>query len=229
MKNNPPKKIFIDCGANLGQGLLQFNQSHPSRRSRWEGGILGNPNWLIYSFEANPFCSLKFLEGHDTSNVLFQHKAVWTKDEDMTLLGTSHRGAAEAAAGRGHPHRHVFHNVRLNLDEFYKGSSKEARAARANLLKSEGPVATRAFDFGLFLKNLITEHPDSPIYIKLDIEGAEYPVLEHLLKNHSCLLSNIDSMWIEFHAHLVANKTKDDNRILVNALNKYISNVYEWH
>ena len=226
---SPPKKIFIDCGANLGQGLLLFDQTDAGLRNRgWEGGILGNPNWVIYSFEANPFCSLKFLEGHDTSNVLFQHKAVWTKDEEITLQGTSRLAASLAAAGRGHPHRHVFQNVRLDLDELYRCSSKEARLATANVLKSEGPVVTRAFDCGLFLKNLITEHPDSPIYIKLDIEGAEYPVLEHLLKNHSCLLSNIDSMWIEFHEHIVANKSKGDNRILVNSLNKYISNVYQW-
>ena len=125
LNKNPPKKIFIDCGANRGQGLLVFDQTDAGLRNcGWEGGILGDPNWVIYSFEANPFCSLTFLDGHNTSNVTFENKAVWIKDEELTLQGTSRFSAAEAAEGRGHSARHVLASVRLDLGEFYKGPSK---------------------------------------------------------------------------------------------------------
>lgn len=67
------RKIFLDCGYHLGEGLIEFTNAL---------GI--NNEWEVYSFEANPYC--------DINNKIAQHpfkvnaisKAVWI--ENGTIL-----------------------------------------------------------------------------------------------------------------------------------------------
>lgn len=52
-----------------------------------------------------------------------------------------------------------------------------------------------AIDFGRWLQR--TYSHDDVIYVKLDIEGAEYPVLEHML--HDGTMAMVDRLYVEFH------------------------------
>ena len=56
-------------------------------------------------------------------------------------------------------------------------------------------VKVHAVDFGAWLKK--TYRKEDVVYVKLDIEGAEYPVLEQMLKDGSMRL--VDKLFVEFH------------------------------
>lgn len=68
------KKIFLDCGYHLGEGLNEFTN------------ILGiDKSWDVYAFEANPHCDIK--------NKIIQHpfeikafnKAVWVENSFISF------------------------------------------------------------------------------------------------------------------------------------------------
>lgn len=65
----------------------------------------------------------------------------------------------------------------------------------------------RAIDFGQWLKR--TYRKEDVIYVKFDIEGAEYPVIEQMLADNTIDL--IDRFYIEFHGvqQATAAGTKD--------------------
>jgi FkbM family methyltransferase len=56
-------------------------------------------------------------------------------------------------------------------------------------------VKVRAIDFGQWLKR--TFKKEDVVYVKFDIEGAEYPVIEQML--HDGTVEWIDRFYIEFH------------------------------
>lgn len=56
-------------------------------------------------------------------------------------------------------------------------------------------VKVRAIDFGHWLEK--TYRREDVVYVKFDIEGAEYPVIEQMLRDGT--VSMIDRFYIEFH------------------------------
>jgi FkbM family methyltransferase len=56
-------------------------------------------------------------------------------------------------------------------------------------------VRVKAIDFGRWLERNYTKR--DVVYVKFDIEGAEYPVLEKMLKDGTMTL--VDRLYIEFH------------------------------
>jgi hypothetical protein len=56
--------------------------------------------------------------------------------------------------------------------------------------------------------------------MKLDVEGAEYPVLEKMVADGSIEL--IDELLVEFHWHMNESITKDRHDRLVNELRKHV-------
>ena len=56
-------------------------------------------------------------------------------------------------------------------------------------------VKVKAIDFGRWLQR--NYRREDVVYVKLDIVGAEYPVLEHML--HDGTLTMVDRLYVEFH------------------------------
>ncbi len=56
-------------------------------------------------------------------------------------------------------------------------------------------VRVDAIDFGAWLAR--TVRLEDVVYVKLDIEGAEYPVVEHMLRDGTMKL--VDRLYLEFH------------------------------
>ena len=190
-----PEKIFIDCGANRGQGLLHFDEQL--------GGILGNPLWKVYSFEPNPFCSLTFIKdakGTDSfDNLTFEHKAVWTHSGEIPLYGV------DANYKDSDPHKYseaAFLGIETEHGkEFweYNGGHPELAQDIEGYSPPGTPMKAQALDFPKFLTSLRNTLPAASVYIKMDIEHSEYPVLDALLAQPSSL-SMVKKMWIEFHS-----------------------------
>ncbi len=75
----------------------------------------------------------------------------------------------------------------------------------------DNPVTVETIDFSAWLLCLIAAH----VVVKMNIEGAEYAVLERLI--HDGTLERIDALHVSFHTEKVG-RTDADNQLLRDAL-----------
>jgi hypothetical protein len=151
------KNVFIDCGTNLGQGLLEFHMML---------NILNSPEWEIHSFEANPDIDLNFPV---VDNLSYHKKAVWVKETTIGFmmarrgqpyddpLGWGNSSAAGELTRLGN---------HLQIDEIDNPNITEAL---------EKVVQVPAINFSEYLKTFQTSEYGR-IVVKMDVEGAEYKI-----------------------------------------------------
>jgi FkbM family methyltransferase len=80
---------------------------------------------------------------------------------------------------------------------------------------SKTPIKVESVDFGQWLKKNFSK--DDVIFVKLDIEGAEYDVLDKMLKDES--ITYVDRLYVEFHNEKVGVPEERD-RELISAIKK---------
>lgn len=81
--------------------------------------------------------------------------------------------------------------------------------------KSLGKIHVASVDFGDWLKENFTT--DDTIYVKLDIEGAEYAVLDKMF--HDRTIRYVDQFFLEFHSTLMDGITEAKDRELLKKIN----------
>ena len=69
-------------------------------------------------------------------------------------------------------------------------------------------------------------HVDSNIICKMDIEGAEFQVLRHMIKEGT--ISLIKEIYIEFHKRYVPIESAETEMELVNTISNLGVKVYTW-
>lgn len=149
---SPPRYVFIDGGANVGQTILSFEKSK----------LFTKHPWSVVSFEPNPELVPKIPKRPWLG---VREEAIWTKDEKLEFQFAP----VEPLGGS------VVSSV-VKFPEMKK-------------------VEVKAIDFGRWLAR--TYRKEDVIYVKFDIEGAEYPVIEQML--HDGTIEMIDRFYIEFH------------------------------
>jgi len=88
----------------------------------------------------------------------------------------------------------AYRNINLYLSEQYDGSTLYPSKLSGGI-NNDNFVEVKAIDFGDWLaKNVIR---DDYVVCKMDVEGAEFDVLEHLLKTKKMEL--IDVLLVEWH------------------------------
>ena len=92
-------------------------------------------------------------------------------------------------------------NFYLSIVPLANGSSLVKEKRTGNLDK-ENPIRVRCIDFSMWIKK--TFEKEDYIFLKLDIEGAEYEVLEKMMKDGT--LSYIDKLIISFHYNKIGIK-----------------------
>jgi len=83
-------------------------------------------------------------------------------------------------------------------------------------------IEVECFDFSEWVK----QFKDDYLLVKMDIEGAEFTVLEKMLKDETA--GYMDKILCEFHPNKVRDFTTDDKISLIDRLNK-VTTVEEWH
>jgi len=130
-----------------------------------------NTDYEIYAFEPNPFMPCNF--GNDVTVI---RKAVWTEDGTKKFYLKRHK-------------------ARSNSSSLYKNKCLDRHP-----LDKNHPVFVESVDFDWWLENIVDEQwPDKyePIIVKMDIEGAEYEVLEKMIETGR--IKCINELWIEWH------------------------------
>jgi len=175
-------KYFIDCGTHFFEGYRQF-----------EDKFKIDETWTVYSFEANPrtykLSKNNIPQIFNTSN--FQH---------LNLAVSNIDG-----------------EININCDM----QNEEGTGDGSNILEtppSYDPEAQRhirwetekvnCFDLSKFILNL---QDIETLIIKLDIEGAEFEVLEKIIKDKS--YEKITELYVEFHERFFTGKIEQYRQI----------------
>lgn len=169
------KKVFIDCGANLGQSIDNFIKKWVDWRE-----------YDILSYEANPSLVPHFERFSSVSNVKFENAAVWMQDGTVDFFLCNQGNASSSLVGT---------KVTGNLDK--------------------KPTTVRSVDIDRVVRQYTKE---DYVILKMDIEGAEYELLDYMLNKGTFDL--IDVLYIEFHTNKV-HKTKRDDEDLLARLKEY--------
>jgi FkbM family methyltransferase len=84
-------------------------------------------------------------------------------------------------------------------------------------------VKVQALDFSEWLK----QFADDYVVIKLDCEGAEYPVLEKMIKDETITIPEI--LMVEFHPNKVVEYTSTYTNELRDTIRKLNVRLVDWH
>lgn len=181
------KKIFIDCGTHLFQGLCEFVQKYNIDES-----------WECYSFEANPITfklsqdNYKTLTESWNLNIKHYNKAIYTKNTKLKVNCSKDEWGENAfdyiSAGS---------NVLLDAPDFDSIS-------KAPFNYKEEDIEVDAIDFCEFLKSICKK--EDFVVVKMDIEGSEFYVLTEIIEQN--LFHLIDDMSVEFHERFFEPKAK---------------------
>jgi FkbM family methyltransferase len=155
------------------------------------------PDFEFFAFEAQPELAA---EGErvirELPDTQIQHftKAVWIRDETLsfylaTQWGPNYRGGSTLVTG------HVNNQSAIDY---------------------ERPVQVEGFDFSRWLGENFG--PDDYVIVKMDIEGAEYEVLEKVIADGN--LGLIDEMIVEFHHHMNESISRSRHDELVRTLRR---------
>ncbi|MFE1577516.1 FkbM family methyltransferase [Streptomyces solincola] len=154
------RKIFIDCGTNLGIVLNRFMHELPDHE--------------FYAFEPNaeliPSIRRHVEQAQDSARIEISPSAVWTHDGTIDLFLGHHESSTVMPGKRVPP----------MYDQQIDYSS---------------PVPVPAIDFSAWLRRTVS--PGDHVVVKMDIEGAEYPVLTKLLDDGTINLISV--LYIEWH------------------------------
>lgn len=76
-------------------------------------------------------------------------------------------------------------------------------------LERDNPLLVKCIDISEFLKNFNDEY----IILKLDVEGAEYDILNHLISTG--LIEKVNELYVEFHDYFFNESSNDiKNKLL---------------
>jgi len=165
-----PRCVFVDLGANIGDSAEDFLSGKFYLPEGYKPS-----DCELFLFEASPVHTPSLLK-------LLQKR----KDVKITLF------ASTAATTENGPI--TFYLDTINPDNHYWGASLLDNVA--DVVKSgKVNITVQGMNIAHWLLNNFSI--DDYVIVKVDIEGAEYFVLPHILEHHAYLV--IDAMKCEFH------------------------------
>jgi FkbM family methyltransferase len=188
--------VYLDCGTSFCQGLKAHIQKYNIDR-----------NWIIHSFEANPATynhAKNIINKHlPELNITLHNKAVWVNNSKrkLTVEHNTRVGIAELLE-------------KINIDPSCLDLEEDKSlwiGGASNIMEDNfrapsfvGDIEHQAeevgcIDFSEFILSNFSKADN--IYIKFDIEGAEYSVLNKLIKTGT--IDMIKEITIEWHNHLL--------------------------
>ena len=119
------------------------------------------------------------------------------------------------------PNLIILNKALWSRDEFIKfylagkdvGSSSVVKEKRTGRLNLNEPIEVEAVNFGKWIKRNFKMK--DVILVNLDIEGAEYEVLQSMLRENT--IGYIDELYVEFH-NVKVNVSREVDEKLVSAL-----------
>lgn len=197
MKTN----IYLDCGGHYGEGLREFIQKYNI-----------NDDWVIEAFEPNPECNFSHkVSDIKLKNLIVHEKAVWIFNGEIMFSQENHRLSKSRSPSDGMSNIDGWGSV---ITELYS----------SHLKYTEDPIMVKCVDF----HDILVKYPKNKfnVVVKLDIEGAEYRVLRHIISTGSVV--NITDLFIEWHYIDLADEDMYTTSTLSGTLQLLGINVNNW-
>eukprot|EP00927_Polykrikos_kofoidii_P036352 TRINITY_DN30693_c0_g1_i1.p1 TRINITY_DN30693_c0_g1~~TRINITY_DN30693_c0_g1_i1.p1 ORF type:complete len:391 (-),score=65.77 TRINITY_DN30693_c0_g1_i1:17-1189(-) len=187
--------VFIDVGANCGGAYKLF-----LRR-----GFIAGDDWEVYLWEAN----LDLVDGYLTDLAIHDRRvtviprAAWTTTRKMAFFLA--RGEDNAKDSRHITAQQCLQGISQSSSLF----SGTGAAGADDLPRNRSRfvpghrVEVEAVDFAMWLRSLRLSHDDT-VVVKMDIEGAEVPLLRSLLDAEDDVVCLIDNWFVEWHSWMLA-------------------------
>jgi FkbM family methyltransferase len=192
------KKVFLDCGTHLCEGLKDFI-----------GKKIVTEDFEIHTFEANPACNIIERIKQIPYNVTPHQKAVWIEDGTVFFNQENHRKSRS-----GSPH-----DGQSDVDGW--GSSID------NIGFIHPGYETKVEVESISLSNFLQQYNDDDyIVCKMDIEGSEFAVLRDLLEKGS--IKKINELYVEFHERFMPKENEQTKNELVNQITSLGINLHQW-
>jgi FkbM family methyltransferase len=161
------------------------------------GFIKRFPNFEFFAFEAQPELAVegeRAIRELPQTEIQYFNKAVWTRTEELnfylaTRWGPNHRGGSTLLTG----------------------NTKNQSA-----IDYESPIRVEAIDFSSWLRENFVQ--EDYVIVKMDIEGAEYDVLEKIISDGNLPL--MDELIIEFHHQMNGAISNERHDTLVRMLRR---------
>jgi len=174
--SNNKKGLFIDLGSNLGQGIQYFSRFY-------------RPTHYDYILvEPNPHCMMVL------QNMIHQKPYSLTQSEILaaaasTTSGETHFfGLTEVDAASQSEGGSI---VKTHNTVFYEPDEQRA-------------IRVPTFDLAELIFNKAKQY--NKIIMKVDVEGAEYDILPHLIQTDA--IKHVSQLYVEFHANCVLEPLK---------------------
>jgi|Laugrespbdmm15dd_1035085.scaffolds.fasta_scaffold59753_1 FkbM family methyltransferase len=231
------RKIYIDCGTHLGEGL---------RKHIEDCGI--DQEWEIFTFEANRYTynlfqnTIKEMSENlpvkyrwaSWKNINYYNKAVWIEDGEIDFYCSTTTEVSEIR--KGMPEFMEMHDRMVKEGDLLiphqrtdfpvDGSSTILKDHLETTLLSNGnfiqkslnwsnKTKVESFDFSKWLAENVRE--EDHVICKIDIEGAEFEVLKKCIKDDTLRL--INSLDVEFH-HFSNPEYNKDYNIIMGEINR---------
>ena len=166
--------IFLDGGTHFGQGLSQIIR-----------GLNMDSTWHVESYEANPITYNEHSNKRLFDYVNYKNIAVYDRDGKIEFNIETPPNEGDTGMGSS--------LIDLSLWNPWGGTLRENFKIKKEI---------DCFDFSKYIKDNFKV--DDYIVCKLDIEGAEYPVLEKMIKDET--IPYIKKLYVEFHSNFFTNK-----------------------
>lgn len=151
----------------------------------------------VYAFEPDPYCfSILEEKFRGFSNVKLFHQAVGTENISINLYRAKN----------------------FSEDPAFLSQSSSVYAAKRNVCDSDA-VQVEQIDFVAFVRSL----PKKVSILKIDIEGAEVPVIEQLLESNA--IDRIDHLFAETHEKQIPELLERTVALRLRIAEEVLSNI----
>jgi len=167
-QSHPGQKIFVDCGFNAGEMLERF--------------VKALPDFWFYGFEVN--------------RQYFAESAAELQRRRPNILGLNFSAVSD------HDGTASFHIAGQKRGILRAEATSILPDFHEEEFIQERPYEVPAIDFSRWLKEVVARHTEADgskpfVVVKMDIEGAEYAVLEQLV--HDGTITLVSELMVEFH------------------------------
>ncbi|XP_070549565.1 uncharacterized protein [Ptychodera flava] len=204
VEGNRPRKILLDCGANVASTVNLFRETYPDAK-----------DYIIHSFEIDAGLAPYFAYYQDKGHTLHCPVGVADKDGNMTAYseGVWYPGKVNSGKDMQWGGGSLFVSGKEGVDKQDGGVRKLSR---------HDVIPT--VDLSQWIQRNVNK--EDYVIFKLDVEGAEYGILRKMLQDGT--FAWIDKFYGEYHGWQPTGETAEEKQRIVDAVGKEETKMITW-
>jgi hypothetical protein len=162
-------------------------------------------SWDIHVFEANTACDIFNKISNYPYKITAHNNAVWIHDNGVLFNQENNKASNSPTIGS------------TSYIDGWGSCVSELQSSHT----FENQIMVSSVDFSQWIK----QFKDCKIYCKMDIEGAEFPVLRKMIDDGTIEL--IDTLWVEWHDVDLPNESEHSRNTLISSISSF-TNLNNW-